>query len=370
MGQDFTMFVRFSGAVLVAMLSLLPGETKAFPGDGAQGIGLEGFTPGGVVPPYEPIRASREGNNWVLQPDPTTPNNCLGWIEGPRVDLLPAADALGGNQLLLRMTYSFTAPTDNCPAVRLRVNSANWTRNAMTELGPPLFREQRRQGWGTAVVALDRSGITSPTTARVFVDLYGAGPAGSVDPGFTFRVEGIEALSTVSGASVARSLLLSIVYREDDGNVYAHLGGDAVNRRLLRARAERFVYDGAWCAVIDEGRLYGYSGLANLAELLIDEGRVASVSISDHHLMYLLENGDLKVFDFLTGIRTTVRQDSGMWACNASGDGTLTAMQLDDDKIRVWQYDTRSANPSLILLSNDYRIVNLFNRDMGFPLDW
>lgn len=370
MNKDSFVSPRYLLAASLLVSSASAQVTTLAVNDGASDIPLAQlvFTDPSI-PPFGKMRANYDGVAWTIRPNADTPSNFFGWLEGPLVSVKKPLDGLSGNNTQMRVTYSFnTGTTGTFPTMRLRFNTNDFTQTATSDVTAGRFNQLRGTGRGTATVAFDRSLLSADTTMRLFIDMYQAEAAGVVSADFFVRIEKVELVSTVSDASYPREKLISLAYREDDGDVFAHVGGSS-ERTRLRSSADRFAYDGPYAIALDTGILYGYNAVKGLGnEIEIEDNDVVSAAISGHQVIFLQDNYDLKVYNFLTNDAKTIDTDTGLYGVSAAGDGTLIAAQLSNNRFRLYQYDTRLSNPELERIASEYLVIDVSTRSTGSPV--
>lgn len=324
-----------------------------------------------VVSGYGPIRATYNGAAWILQPNAETPGNTLGWLNGPLRGVSPATDALAGNVANLRITFSFDPNyTGTPPEVRFRMNTSDFQQYSATSITQPRFEALRNAGArGTVLLQFDRQNITSDTNVQIFVDLFNVGVT-NADPNFTFRLEKVEYFTSVSNSAWPRKYLVTAAYLEKDGDLYAHLNG-STSRSKLRETVDSYAYDGPYVVAVDNGRIYGYSALKDFDQVTIDDNNVvSSAAISDQHVLWLEEDGDLKYYNFETGTKRNVADSDEYLYVSAGSDGVLYVIQRDAGEVygRIRQYDPRLSSPALTTILDDHD-GRLFNSRMTYKVD-
>lgn len=361
-------YVVYTTVVLCALLS---GEVPGAEGSEIKSEALslsEWSFNSGVLAPFAPIQASFESGAWSLSPDDTTPHNSFGWIQGPRMTVSPATDGLFGNVAGFRISYTIQKGSGVGPELRLRMNSADFGQYAIAGVANNRF--QQLSDGGTATVMFDRTQITADTEFDLFIDLLSAQAPGTAGGDWVIRIESAEFFSSVSNSSFERNELISIAYLNTDNNVYIHSGGGLDRREIYNGSNDDFItfaYDGAFIGVIDNGRLYAFSGLNDFERVQVESDDVIMVSLSDHHMIYLKSNRDVKYYNVITGEKRTIEDDRTVTGVIASGDGNLLIGYVDDGQERFVQYDTREAQPALESPNDMTRVARIWGRFSEFP---
>ncbi len=319
-------------------------------------IGAGEWKTSGKIGDFGEIRATRDQNAWVLRPSADDPDFSFGWIEGPVFAAFPATDTLSGNNVGMRVVYTFSSAVPGAaPELRIRLNSDNFGQYAIAAVANNRFQEIKGVGGGAVTVLFDRRQLSSETRFIPYIDLLSAGTG--VSPDWFVRIESVETFIPVSNASFERERLIATAYMEGTGNVYAHLGASA-NRTPVYTRTgsgpASFAYDGAHIIVIDNGRLFGFSSTTGFARVDIATANVIYGGISEHHVGYLERGGRAFYFNLLTREKRSLDPSASFFAVAGAGDGSLTFIKRrGNGTLELFQYDTRLLNPSLTRLNGD-----------------
>lgn len=312
----------------------------------------------GQVGNFDPIRASRQGDIWTLMPGANKPHDTFGWIQGPTVTVDPATDGIQGNKAGFRLVFDVdTGIGGGSPELRARMNSFNYGLYAIGGITHAGFVETYpRGGVGVLEVEFDRSLIDEPTDFKLYIDLLSYQEQGLVNPNWEVKILSTEYFTTVSNSSFARGDLFSLVYVDSDRDVYGYYGG-ARNRVKIHNTASNagitYCYDGAFVAVIEDGKLSCYTLLDDLQEHRVSSSSLINqAGISDQHVGYVDVNGRAYYYNILTGEKRNVSSSPVYAAAVGGGDGALLFVRGGTFPVDVYQYDTRLENPSLEKLNN------------------
>jgi hypothetical protein len=322
------------------------------------------WTFGPEVAPFTLPRFSLDSWGKIsMQPNASTPNNSFGWIDGPAIQVDPAPAGEPGNLFGLRVTFVTPDPSTIIgltPTLRFRLNTGDDKKWEMSGVTPLQFMAQG--GTQTMTVTFDRSTITSPVLIRPSIDFINVWYGSEfVDPNFLLFIEKVEAFTTTAVTATPTPTptptptatptptptpapggsRVSAAYTEENGDLYAHRDGQT-SRFLLEDDISTYAYDGAIVAAIDDNRrLYAYDANLNFERIVIEEDagdEVIETAVAGRWVIYMEDNGKVRVFDTATRQRTTIVEDNAD-GVSAAGDGlTLLVLDLHNFGFDVFQH--------------------------------
>ncbi len=326
----------------------------------------------GTVGAFAPIRASRSGNDWVLQPNATSPNNSYGWLQGPDLEIGPATDTLLGNLAALRVDYTVSGSSTFYPELRVRLNSSDFGQYAIAGVANSHFQQLSESGNGTVTVYFDRSQILEPTDFFVYIDLLSISGSDDIDPNVQIRITKTEFFNMISNSSYERENLISAAYVESDKDVVVYVGGSRDRIRIHRPDDDGsdvyMSYDGPFIIVLEDNKLFGYTTLDDFEEIEIKEDEVISAAISDHHVIWIEDDGDVYYFNFITRETQFMDRDTDYFLASSAGDGTLLVIRDEGgDEFLIYQMNTRmDGTPGLEQLFDTDEFFDIYTRSTGY----
>ena len=303
-----------------------------------------------IVDGFSTIRASIDtgANAITLQPNVTTPHQCFGWVEGPRITVPKPSNTSDGNIFQLKVGYTFNQNySGTAPEMRLRINSANFDEYANSAATSGRFNILRGTGRGTVTATFDRRNLTADNSVRLYIDLFASAGVGQVDPNFYVRIESIEVFTINAGAAPGLGDQITAAYMDEDQDLYVHVNNAGEgDRRRVRSDVDTYAYDGGYIVAIDDGGLYGFKASDSFNSIEIEDSDVVIAAVSQENVVYANEDGEFHYFNLETKERRELGDSGDNYVyLGAGANGTILVYRYDDDTrgpYRIYQLNPRN----------------------------
>lgn len=287
------------------------------------------------APPY----FSRTGDGrLIMKPNESQPANTFGFWQSPSFTIVKPESYSDYNtaKLIVEMSYSAIPSGYTMPSLRLRINRSDDRKVAFFLLDGRALKPEGGQYTATCTYNLnDMTQTEEDYTASI--DMIALG--GTVDPETVFLISKVYLVRT--DAAETSDYLVEGAWVEDDNDLKAWIN----DQRVHVNADQRDVYDAAYNDHI-LSYIVIYSSFQEEFDLwtwveneriFVNEGDTFQTCVAGDYIVYLEVDGDVKVWNAMTGGDIVRIKDNG-YRISSGGDDSVLIWDQDDD-LYVWHPD-------------------------------